>query len=183
MATIPELEQSLDAVLSESGPSNYAEALDMLLCSYIGDSNADADGEANSDSEALTVDGATGNKHMLFVIIQYRRTVWQLCNIKETEEAPTETHLTSPMLTAGNDELEYQHAAAYATNSGQAGTVTVSPPQPRQMAIRRTQSCEEKEDDEETAEISHKPRDKCPGPKYHWTFCDDTQNYRFHWPR
>ncbi|KAH9066066.1 hypothetical protein EDB83DRAFT_2381286 [Lactarius deliciosus] len=76
MAAILELERSLDAVLSEPGPSNHAEALDALLCSYIGDSDsdsdADADGEADSDSEALAVDCATGDKRKLNGIIDIR---------------------------------------------------------------------------------------------------------------
>ncbi|KAH9020108.1 hypothetical protein EDB84DRAFT_1515737 [Lactarius hengduanensis] len=76
MAAILELERSLDAVLSEPGPSNHAEALDALLCSYIGDSDsdsdADADGEADSDSEALAVDAATGDKRKLNGIIDIR---------------------------------------------------------------------------------------------------------------
>ncbi|KAI9441880.1 hypothetical protein H4582DRAFT_1421945 [Lactarius indigo] len=74
MAAILELERSLDTVLSEPGPSNHAEALDALLCSYIGDSDsdADADGEADSDSEALAVDGATGDKRKLNGIIDIR---------------------------------------------------------------------------------------------------------------
>ncbi|KAI9431018.1 hypothetical protein H4582DRAFT_1823209, partial [Lactarius indigo] len=62
------------------------------------------------------------------------------------------------------------------------GSVTVSPSRPWQTAIQRVQSREEEEDDEEKAEISHKPRNKCPGLRYHWTFCDDTQNCRFHRP-
>ena len=76
MATILELEQSLDAVLaSEPGPSSHAEALDATLSSYIGlgdlSSDSDADGEADTDSEGMPVDGITGDKRKLFV---------QICN-------------------------------------------------------------------------------------------------------
>ncbi|KAH8977282.1 hypothetical protein EDB86DRAFT_2838091 [Lactarius hatsudake] len=112
MAAILELERSLDAVLSEPGPSNHAEALDALLCFYIGDSDsdADADGEADSDSEALAVDAATGDKRKLNGIIDIR-ILWQLCNIKEAEETPTKTRHTSPALAASDDECEYHHAA------------------------------------------------------------------------
>jgi hypothetical protein len=69
MAAILELEQSLDAVLSEAGPSSHAEALDATLSSYIGlgDSDSDADGEADTDSEGMPVDGVTGDKRKLFV--------------------------------------------------------------------------------------------------------------------
>ena len=72
MATILELEQSLDAVLaSEPGPSSHAEALDATLSSYIGlgdlSSDSDADGEADTDSEGMPVDGITGDKRKLFV--------------------------------------------------------------------------------------------------------------------
>ncbi|KAH8979007.1 hypothetical protein EDB86DRAFT_3148799 [Lactarius hatsudake] len=74
MAAILELERSLDTVLLEPGPSNHAEALDALLCFYIGDSDsdADADGEADSNSEALAVDAATGDKRKLNSIIDIR---------------------------------------------------------------------------------------------------------------
>ena len=71
MAAILELEQSLDAVLSEPepGPSNHVEALDATLCSYIGagESDSDADGEADTDSEGLAADSATGDKRKPFV--------------------------------------------------------------------------------------------------------------------
>jgi len=70
MAAILELERSLDAVLSEPGPSSHAEALDALLSSYIGETDSDADGEADSDSEGLAIDGATGDKRKLFVNIR-----------------------------------------------------------------------------------------------------------------
>jgi hypothetical protein len=69
MAAILELERSLDAVLSEPGPSSHAEALDALLSSYIVESDSDADGEGDSDSEGIAVDGATGDKRKLFVTI------------------------------------------------------------------------------------------------------------------
>ncbi|KAI9452359.1 hypothetical protein BJY52DRAFT_1124430, partial [Lactarius psammicola] len=72
MAAILELEQSLDAVLSEPGPSSRAEDLDALLCTYIGETDSDADGEADSDSEGLAVDGATGDKRKLNGIIDTR---------------------------------------------------------------------------------------------------------------
>ncbi|KAF8260333.1 hypothetical protein EI94DRAFT_1748778 [Lactarius quietus] len=74
MAAILELEQSLDAVLSEAGPSSNAEALDATLCSYIGlgESDSDADGEADTDSEGMPVDGVTGEKRKLNGIIDTR---------------------------------------------------------------------------------------------------------------
>jgi hypothetical protein len=77
MAAILELEQSLDAVLSEAGPSSHAEALDATLCSYIGlgDSDSDADGEADTDSEGMPVDSLTGDKRKLFV--QYKTSAVQ----------------------------------------------------------------------------------------------------------
>ncbi|KAI0264096.1 hypothetical protein BC834DRAFT_883527 [Gloeopeniophorella convolvens] len=66
MATILELEQSLDAVLSEPGPSGNSEALSSLLRSYVDESDPDADGEADSDSDDhMAVDGTTGDKRKL----------------------------------------------------------------------------------------------------------------------
>ncbi len=67
MAAILELEQTLDAVLSEPGPSNRAEALDSLLSSYVGDTDSDPDCEGESDDEGVMVDSATGDKRKLFV--------------------------------------------------------------------------------------------------------------------
>jgi hypothetical protein len=67
MATIRDLERSLDDVLSAPGPSNHAEKFNALLRSYIGDSDSDADCEADSDSEGMALDGATSEKRKLFV--------------------------------------------------------------------------------------------------------------------
>ena len=71
MAAILELERSLDAVLSEPGPSSNADALDALLSTYIGESESDADGEGDSDSEGVAIDYATGDKRKLFVTFQF----------------------------------------------------------------------------------------------------------------
>ncbi len=67
MAAVLDLEQSLDAVLSAPGPSSQAETLNALLRSYIGDSESDADGEADSDNDEIALDGAPGDKRKLFV--------------------------------------------------------------------------------------------------------------------
>jgi hypothetical protein len=75
MAAILELEQSLDAVLSAPGPSNHAEALNTLLRSYIGESDSDPDGEADSDTEAMALHCATGDKRKLFVFTQEHKAV------------------------------------------------------------------------------------------------------------
>jgi hypothetical protein len=68
MASILDLEHSVDAILSAPGPSNQAETLNALLRSYIGESDSDAEGEADSDAEGMALDGVTGDKRKLFVL-------------------------------------------------------------------------------------------------------------------
>jgi hypothetical protein len=70
MATILELQQSLDAVLSAPGPSSDAEALNALLRSHIGELDSEADGSADSDADGITLDGPTGDKRKLLVLTQ-----------------------------------------------------------------------------------------------------------------
>lgn len=68
MAAILEIEQSLDAVLSEPGPSSHAEVLNALLRSHIGESDSEVDGGADSDAEGIALDGPTGDKRKLLVL-------------------------------------------------------------------------------------------------------------------
>lgn len=70
MATILELQQSLDTVLSAPGPSSDAEALNALLRSHIGELDSEADGGADSDADGITLDGPTGDKRKLLVLTQ-----------------------------------------------------------------------------------------------------------------
>jgi len=78
MAAVFELEQSLDAILSAPGPSSQAEALNSLLRSYIGESDSDADGEADSDIEEVASDGATGDKRKLSVFTWECKVVYSI---------------------------------------------------------------------------------------------------------
>jgi hypothetical protein len=97
MAAILELEQSLDAVLSAPGPSSNAEALDVLLRSYMGESDSDADGETESDDEEIAVDGATGEKRKLFVFTCQRKVVHSTLTILFTEMvSPTLASVSAP---------------------------------------------------------------------------------------
>ena len=67
MAAILEIEKSLDAMLFTPGPSSHAETFNALLRSYIGDSDSDADGGADSDYEGIISDGVTSDKRKSFV--------------------------------------------------------------------------------------------------------------------